>query len=103
MSSTSSASGTSSFEVGGLGWVGNCLVSLGGKGWGTDAWPVVRMEDGGSPADECRLSSALSFPYTSRTPSVPVFTIPIGPIVSHTLYPFVPLISHINDTHASTA
>ena len=32
---------------------------LGGKGWGIDAWPVVGMVNGGSPADECGLSSAL--------------------------------------------
>ena len=42
-----------------LEWVGNCLVSLGGKGWGIDAWPVMGMVDGGSPADERGLSSAL--------------------------------------------
>ena len=80
--------------------MGNCLVFLGwgllgGKGWGIDAWPVVGMVDGGSPADKCGLSSAfvqfhiltvpllsLYFPYpsgqlspshTSRTPLCPLF------------------------------
>ena len=79
-------------------------MCLGGKGWGSDAWPVVGMVDGGSLADECRLSSALVlslyFPYsfcpciyhTHWTNCLPYF-----------LYPFVPLISHINDTRASTA
>ena len=43
---------------------GELLVSLGGgmlggKGWGTDACPVVGMVDGSSPADECAMSSAL--------------------------------------------
>ena len=56
--------------------MGNCLVSMGGKGWGIDAWPVVGMVDGGSPADECGLSSALVlslyFPY------------PFCPCISHT-------------------
>ena len=60
MSSTSSASGTSLLWCeawGGWGtawclWVGGML---GGKGWGIDAWPVVGMVDGGSPADECGL------------------------------------------------
>ena len=50
---------------------------LGVKGWGIDAWPVVGMVDGGFPADECGLSSALVlslyFPY------------PICPCVFHTL------------------
>ena len=79
---------------------------LGGKGWGIDAWawPVVGMVDGGSPADECGLSSALGlslyFPY------------PFCPCISHTHqtnclpcfpYPFVPLISHNNDTRAPAA
>ena len=82
--------------------VGNCLVSLGGKGWGIDAWSVVRKVDGSSPADECGLSRALVlslyFPYlfcpcishTHRTNHLP----PILP---------VPLISNNNDTHAPTA
>ena len=61
--------------------MGNCLVSLGGgmlsgKGWGIDAWPVVEMVDGSSPADESGLSSALVlslyFPY------------PFCPCISHT-------------------
>ena len=84
--------------------MGNCLVSLGGKGWGIDAWPVVGMVDGGSLADECGLSSALVlslyFPYpfcpcislTHWTNCLPYFP-----------YPFVPLISHNNDTHAPMA
>ena len=67
---------------------------LGGKGWGIDAWPVVGMVDGGSPADECVVECfgpfpilpvpllSLYFPYpsdqlspshTSRTPSCPLF------------------------------
>ena len=54
-------------------WFGGML---GGKGWGIDAWPVVRMVDVGSPADECGLSSALVlslyFPY------------PFCPCISHT-------------------
>ena len=86
--------------------MGNCLVSLGGgmlggKGWGIDAWPVVGVVDGGSLVDECGLSSA----YTSRTPSVPVFPIPIGPIVSlpYFPYPFMPLIYYNNDAHAPMA
>ena len=58
----------------------NCLLSLcggmlGGKGWGIDAWPVVGMVDGGSPAGKCGLSSAL------------VLSI-------YFLYPFCPCISH---------
>ena len=61
--------------------MGNCLVSmggemLGGKGWGIDGWPVVGMVNGGSPADECGLLSALVlslyFPY------------PFCPCISHT-------------------
>ena len=61
--------------------MGNCLVSLGRvmlgqNGWGIDAGPVVGMVGGGSPADECGLSSALVlslyFPY------------PICPCISHT-------------------
>ena len=78
---------------------------LGGKGWGIDAWPVVGAMDGDSPTDKCGLLSALVLSYTSRTPSVPVFPIPIGPIVSLPYFPycFVPLISHNNDTHAPTA
>ena len=63
---------------------------LGEKGWGIDAWPVVGMVDGGSPADECGLLStlvfSLYFPHsfypcishthrinTSSTPSCPLF------------------------------
>ena len=64
--------------------MGNCLLSLGGKGWGIDAWPLVAMVDGGSPTDECGLSSALVLSL-------------------YLLYPFVSLISHINDTHAPIA
>ena len=56
--------------------MGNCLLALGGKGWRIDAWPVVGMVDGGSPADVCGLSSALVlslyFPY------------PFCPCISHT-------------------
>ena len=88
--------------------MGNCLVSLGrgmlgGKGWRLDTWPVVGM-DGGSPAVEGGLSSALVlslyFPY------------PFYPCISHTHrtnclsyfpYPFMPLISQNNDTRAPTA
>ena len=90
--------------------MGNCLVSLGGgmlgeKGWGIDAWPVVGMVDDSSLADECGLSSALVltlyFPYpfcpcishTQRTSCLPYFPYP----------PFVPLISHDNDTRAPMA
>ena len=89
--------------------MGNCLVSLvwgmlDGKGWGIYAWPVVGMVDSGSLADECGLLGALVLSHTSRTPSVPVFPIPIGPIVSlpYFPYPFVPLISHNNDNCAPT-
>ena len=88
--------------------MGNCLVSLGGgllggKGWGIDAWPMVGMVDGGSPADE--LSSILVFslylPYpfcycishTHWTNCLPYFPYPS----------FVSLISHNNDTRAPTA
>ena len=90
--------------------MGNCLVSLGWgmlgrKGCGIDDWPVVGIVDGGSPADECGLSSALVlslyFPYhfcpciydTHRTNSLP----PILPV------PFRAPISHNNDTRAPTA
>ena len=85
--------------------MGNCLVFLGGKGWVIDAWPAVGMVDGSSLADKCGLSSALVVSLYFRTPSVPVFPIPIGPIVSlpYFLYPFVPLISTNNDTRAPTA
>ena len=82
--------------------MGNCLVSLGGKGWGIDAWPVVGMVDGGSPADECGLLSALVLSL--------YFPHPFCPFISHThrtnyLPPIlpVPLISHNNDTRALTA
>ena len=85
--------------------MGNCLVSLGwgllgGKGWGIYAQPVVGMVDGGSPADEYGLSSALVlslyFPYpfcpcilhTHRTNSFP----PIHPVPLRAPY------SHNNDT-----
>ena len=84
VSSTSSASGTSSFVVWGLGWVGNCLVSLGENGWGIDAWPVVGMGMAVLRQTNVGCRVLWSFHYTSRTPSVPVFPIPIGPIVSHT-------------------
>ena len=80
-----------------LEWVGNCLVSLDGKGWGW--WmAVLRQTNVG-----CRV--LWSFPYTSRTPSDPVFPIPIGPIASlpYFLYLFVPCISHNNDTGAPTS
>ena len=67
--------------------MGDCLVSLGcwggggglmlgGRGWGIDAWPVVGMVDGGSPADECRLLSALVLSL--------YFTCPFCPCISHT-------------------
>ena len=89
--------------------MGNCLVSLGwgmlgGRGWGIDAWPVVRKLDGSSPADECGLSSALVLSLYC-TPSVPVFPILVRSIVSlpYFLYSFVPLIFHNNNTHAPTA
>ena len=67
--------------------MGNCLVSmgggmLGGKGLGIDAWPVVEMVDGGSPADKCGLSSPLVLSQYFPYPSVPVFLIPIRPIIS---------------------
>ena len=85
--------------------MGNCLVSL-GWGCGTDAWFVVGMVDGGSPADECELSSTLALSLYFPYPFYPctVFPVPIGPIVSlpYYLYPFVPLISHNNDTRAPT-
>ena len=51
--------------------------------WGIDAWPVVGMVDGVSPADECGLSSALVFSLYFPA-SVLVFPIPIGPVVSLT-------------------
>ena len=97
MSSTYSADGVR-LGVGGellgvYGW--GDAIPLGGKGWGIDAWSVVVMVDGSSPADECGLSSALVlsqyfpypllslyFPYpldqlspshTSRTPSCLLF------------------------------
>ena len=87
--------------------MGNYLVSLGGgmpggKGWGIDAWPVVGMVDGGSPADECELSSALVLSL--------YFSYPFCPCISHThwtnclpLILPVPIISHNNDTRAPTA
>ena len=88
--------------VWGFGWVGNCLVSLGGKGWGIDAWPVVGEADGSSPTVECGLSSALVLSL--------YFPCPFCPCISHThqtncLPPIllVPLISHNNDTHAPMA
>ena len=88
--------------------MGNCLVSLGwgmlgGKGWGIDAWSVVGIAVLRQANVGCRV--LWSFPCTSCTPSVPVFPIPIRPIVSlpYFLYPFVPLISHNNDTRAPTA
>ena len=52
------------------------LGVLGGKGWGIDAWPVVGVVDGGSPADECGLSSALVLS--------PYFPFPFCPCISHT-------------------
>ena len=80
-----------------LGWVGNCLVCLGGRGWRIDAWPVAGMVDGSSPADKCGLSSALVLSL--------YLLYPFCPCISHThqtnclpylLYPFVPLIYHNN-------
>ena len=54
-----------------------------GKGWGIDAWHVVGRGDGGSPAAECGLSSALVFSlypldqlspsHTSRISLCPLF------------------------------
>ena len=70
----------------GLGWVGKCLVSLGGKWWG--------MMAGGSPADECGLSSALvlflyiPYPFcpcishTHRTNCLPSFPYPLFPTIT---------------------
>ena len=68
-----------------------------GLWWGW--WMAVLRQ----PNVGCRVLR--SFPYTSHTPSVPVFPMPIGPIVSllYFPYPFVPLISHSNETHAPTA
>ena len=88
-------------------WVGGGRGGgvLGGKEWEIYARPLVGMVDGSSPADECGLSNAfvlsLYFPY----PFCPCMPIPIGPIVSlpYFLYPFVPFISHNNDTCAPTA
>ena len=64
------------------------LGMLGGMGWGIDAWPVVGMLDGGSPADECGFSVFWSFPYTYRIPSVLVFPTPIRPIFSLPYFPY---------------
>ena len=57
---------------------------LGGIGWGIDAWPVEGTVDGSSLVDRCGLSSALVLSLYFPYPSVPVFPIPIGSIVSHT-------------------
>ena len=77
--------------------MGNCLVSLGGKGWGIDAWPVVGMVEGSFQADGYGLSSALVFSLYFLYPFCPCFSIPIGPIVSHTsctpLCPLFPTIT----------
>ena len=83
-------------------WMGGCWV--GGDGglmpclwWGW--WmAVLRQTNVG-----CRV--LWSFPCTSRTPSVPVFPISIGPFVflPYFPYPFVPLISQNNDTRVPTA
>ena len=78
-----------------------CGVRLGMGGglmpglWWGRRMAVVRQTNVG-----CRV--LWSFPYTSHTTSVPVFSIPIGPIVSLLYFPcpFVPLISHNNNTHA---
>ena len=62
-------------------WVGGCWVGrdgglMPGLWWGW--WMAVLWQTNMG----CRL--LWSFPCTSRTPSVLVFPIPIGPIVSHT-------------------
>ena len=79
---------------------------LGRKGWGIDAWPVVGVVDGGSPADECGLSSALVFSLYFSYPRLSLYF----PYPSDQLFPShiscTPsclFISHNNDTHAPTA
>ena len=77
--------------VGDAGWEGMGGL-MPGLWWGW--WmAVLRQTNVG-----CRV--LWSFPYTFCTPSVPVFPILIGPIVSlpYFPYPFMPLISHNNDT-----
>ena len=83
-------------------WVGGCWVGKDGGLMPDLQWrwwmAVLRQTNVG-----CRV--LWSIPYTSRTPSVPVFPIPIGPIVSlpYFPYPFMPHISQSNDTHAPVA
>ena len=75
---------------------------LGGKGWGIDAWPVVGMVDGGSPADKCGLLSALVLSLLLPVPLLSLYF----PYPSDNCLPSilpVSLISHNNDTHAPTA
>ena len=83
-------------------WVGECWMGrdgglMPGQLWGW--WMAVLWQTNVGCQVLC------SFPYTSLTPSVPVFPIPVGPIVSlpYFPYPFVPLISHNNNTRAPTA
>ena len=110
VSSTSGANGTSLLwcEAWG-GWGTAWCLWVGGRWVGRDGglmpglwwrwWMAVFWQTNVG----CRV--LWSFPYTSCTPSVPVFPIPIRPIISlpYFLYPFVPLISHNNDTPAPTA
>ena len=80
--------------------MGNCLASVGGKGWGIDIWPVVGMMDGGSPAGKCGLSSVLVLSLYFLSLYFPNPSDQLSPIFP---VPFVPLISHNNDTRAPTA
>ena len=49
----------------------NCLVSLGGKGGGIDAWPVVGIWMAVLRQTNVSCRVLWSFPYTSRTPYLP--------------------------------
>ena len=65
-------------------WKGGCWVGrdeglMPGLWWGR--WMAVLWQT----AVGCRV--LWSFPYTSRTPPIPVFPIPIGPIISPTPVP----------------